>query len=354
MAGPRTFLFHCTAALAVISSMLAVVVFQEPLRALVLPLQDVIEGTTVAYICLFVILCKAPEPSPVVITLAGILTWSPPVDLWRWFVTVLAPRLELPGAAGSGSSAAFGLALLLAVIIVYWVNGLLLLLMERSICPRTVESYRIQALKPSSRPDFRHLFARLAETSVVILPASVLCLGLAGCWQRLRMEEELPGPFEVFSHIALSAVCNEVIFFYGHWLMHKSPTLYSRVHKTHHEFKAPCGLSALYCHPIELLASDILPLAFGPVAFRFHAYTGIVWTMFAVMASQTHHCGIRWPWIQFEAQPNFHDFHHEKFNVNFGAMGWLDNLHGTSWDWQRDDTRFFRTHRIGAKAAKAA
>ena len=54
---------------------------------------------------------------------------------------------------------------------------------------------------------------------------------------------------------------------------------------------------------------------------------------FAVMATQTHHCGIRWPWIDFfsfqvrfdlwqslpdkhsvrgeaEAQPNFHDFHH--------------------------------------------
>ena len=69
----------------------------------------------------------------------------------------------------------------------------------------------------------------------------------------------------------------------------------------------------------------------------------VVWMAFAVMATQTHHCGIRWPWIDFfsmqvrkfatkkaagcfdvfstcadldfevreaEAQPNFHDFHH--------------------------------------------
>lgn len=24
-----------------------------------------------------------------------------------------------------------------------------------------------------------------------------------------------------------------------------------------------------------------------------------------------------------------HDAHHEKFNVNFGGMGWLDSLYGT-------------------------
>ena len=25
----------------------------------------------------------------------------------------------------------------------------------------------------------------------------------------------------------------------------------------------------------------------------------VVWMAFAVMATQTHHCGIRWPWIDF-------------------------------------------------------
>lgn len=164
----------------------------------------------------------------------------------------------------------------------------------------------------------------------------------------------------------------------------------------------------------------------------------VVWMAFAVMATQTHHCGIRWPWIdlfsfqdgralmslpyamrclaffckfrryghskqtkdyttfvfiflafslaalQAEAQPNFHDFHHElrlhwkkiespnikkekfmrepspklrlskeKFNVNYGAMGWLDDLHGTSWDWKKDFWGRRALH-DGPKAAKAA
>lgn len=88
--------------------------------------------------------------------------------------------------------------------------------------------------------------------------------------------------------------------------------------------------------------------------------------------------------MQAEAQPNFHDFHHElslhlwiwkwdqrnflrdvfgfvvircgskeKFNFNYGAMGWLDDLHGTSWDWKKDFWGRRALH-DGPKAAKAA
>ena len=32
-------------------------------------------------------------------------------------------------------------------------------------------------------------------------------------------------------------------------------------------------------------------------------------------------------------QPNFHDFHHEKFNVNYGMTSWLDRFHQTDLLW---------------------
>merc|ERR1712046_321287 len=133
--------------------------------------------------------------------------------------------------------------------------------------------------------------------------------------------------------------------------------LYANVHKQHHENKVPLALAAIYCHPLEFLVSDIFPLGFGMIAFNVHVYTGVVWTCYAVMVTQTHHSGVRWPWIdRLTAQPNFHDYHHEKFNVNYGAMGWLDDLHGTGWDWMREDTRFSRSMPAtgAAKAAKAA
>ena len=36
------------------------------------------------------------------------------------------------------------------------------------------------------------------------------------------------------------------------------------------------------------------------------------------------------PWGQLDHQPKFHDLHHEFFNGNYGNVGFLDWLHGTT------------------------
>ena len=40
------------------------------------------------------------------------------------------------------------------------------------------------------------------------------------------------------------------------------------------------------------------------------------------------------PWMAYDHQPSFHDFHHEKFTVNYGMLTWLDRLHNTDHKWQ--------------------
>jgi len=52
--------------------------------------------------------------------------------------------------------------------------------------------------------------------------------------------------------------------------------------------------------------------------------------IFAVLGTQTHHCGFNWPWGFWDHQPEFHDLHHAKFNGNYGNIGFLDWLHGTT------------------------
>ena len=49
------------------------------------------------------------------------------------------------------------------------------------------------------------------------------------------------------------------------------------------------------------------------------------------LGTQTHHSGYRLPWVAaFDEQPDFHDFHHQRFSCCYGNIGWLDALHGTS------------------------
>ena len=56
-----------------------------------------------------------------------------------------------------------------------------------------------------------------------------------------------------------------------------------------------------------------------------------MWIVGACLGTQTHHSGYRLPWIaSFDEQPDFHDYHHQRFNCCYGNIGWLDALHGTS------------------------
>ena len=128
---------------------------------------------------------------------------------------------------------------------------------------------------------------------------------------------------ERFCHMIIYVVMDEVVFFYGHWWLHQNTTKwfkYTKVHKIHHEFTSPIALTASYCHPVEMLISNVLPLCGGMFCCGSHLYLGMSWAAFAVLGTQTHHCGYRWPWTPgFDHQPDFHDYHHKKFNTNYGA-----------------------------------
>lgn len=325
-------IFNAVATTAVFGCMAAACAFQGYARTAFDPIFQAIEYSSFAYILAFVGYMAMPEPSPVVALISALAVFSPPREAWIWVMSKLEDYQKVVWMMTS------------VFVVTYWTNGLLLMALDHFFAKR-LDRYRIQkVVKGSSRPSTAKLIRNLIINTCMV-PLIALVIGLCVTFE--PKDFEIPGPFEMFLSTLAGVLTNEILFFYGHWLLH-SNYLYGRIHKVHHEFKSPCALAAIYCHPVELVISDFIPLASGIICFNHNLYAAAVFTTFAVLGTQTHHCGFRWPWIPGHAnQPDFHDYHHEKFNCNYGSMGFLDALHGTSMG-----SRHHPMH--AAAAAKAA
>mmetsp|Transcript_43416 Transcript_43416/g.86260 ORF Transcript_43416/g.86260 Transcript_43416/m.86260 type:complete len:296 (-) Transcript_43416:62-949(-) len=233
-------------------------------------------------------------------------------------------------------------------IIIYWVNGLLLLWIDLYWRSERLSKYKIQKDQTFDMAKFGKVARNIFFNQIfVIIPFAALVT-----WY-LRdspgfLTGEMPTPKEVCLHTIFFVIVDEFLFYYGHRLLHHR-SIYKYCHKLHHEFTAPIGLVATYCHPFEMLVSNVIPLFGGCIPLKSNGFTIFGWVMFAVLGTQTHHCGYHWPWMWHDHQPSFHDFHHQKFNCNYGNLTWLDKLHGTD-KMYNDHLAALKADKTGAKA----
>ena len=229
---------------------------------------------------------------------------------------------------------ALGVAALLGFLVPYLVHGLLLLPLELwAPARRAAASCKLQ---PARRVDPARILptvcGSVGKLVAVGLPYVLALVGVTVATRGargVRFDGPLPPHAERAWMLVAHLLVNEVLFFYAHRALHLG-VLYRRFHKTHHEYTAPFALAALHAHPVELLAADLVPFTAGFLVFRPHIFFVYMWVVGACLGTQTHHSGYRLPWIAApDAQPDFHDFHHQHSNCCYGNTGWLDALHGT-------------------------
>lgn len=262
-------------------------------------------------------------PSPLAIPISIVLLWYMQQSWWdALFPSTDDPIMRAKGTVIYGT----GLA-----VFTYWFNGGFLLLLDYLFYPGQLVAVKIQKNKTIEWN--LSLLSKVAVNLLigqfgVILPFACGYAYFCTIDPLTKSNiSKLPSGWEMSLDFVAFIFVDEILFYHGHRLLHL-PSFYAKIHKIHHEFTAPVGLVAAYSHPFEMLISNVLPLFAGALYVHTHTYTMFLWIIFAVLGTQTHHCGYQWPWMVDE-QPSFHDFHHERFRSNYGLLGLLDALHGT-------------------------
>lgn len=146
-----------------------------------------------------------------------------------------------------------------------------------------------------------------------------------------------PGWAEIAFAIVGLTICSEIGFYFTHRLLHQVPFLYRHVHKYHHQFRTPIALAAEAQHPVEMVLCTAFGMTFWPFLFGTHAQVLIIGTCIGTFSSMSDHCGY---WLFGGGhQPFFHDWHHEVNNGNYGFLGLMDWVFGTSVKWKATSER---------------
>lgn len=152
-------------------------------------------------------------------------------------------------------------------------------------------------------------------------------------------------PFPSWTTIAYQVAIFFVLEDAWHYWFHRAfhwPPLYKAVHKLHHKYSAPFGLTAEFASPIEVLALGFgsigIPIVWVAITGNLHIVTMYIWIALRLFQAIDAHSGYDFPWslhhfLPFWAGAEHHDVHHEKFVGNYASsFRWWDYCLGTETD----------------------
>ncbi|KAM9313191.1 fatty acid hydroxylase domain-containing protein 2 [Gastrophryne carolinensis] len=209
----------------------------------------------------------------------------------------------------------------------FWILNALLMTADLTGKPSFITRYRIQLGKndPVDSVKLKRAVKVVLFNQLCISYPMVLLMYPVMKWRGNPCGEELPTFHWVLLELSIILVIEEILFYYSHRLFHH-PSIYKYVHKQHHEWTAPVGVVSLYAHPLEHILSNMLPPIIGPMLMGSHVATIMLWFIIVLVTTTITHSGYHLPFLP---SPEFHDFHHLKFNQCYGVLGVLDHLHGT-------------------------
>ena len=177
---------------------------------------------------------------------------------------------------------------------------------------------------------------RLAFFNMAIVAFFVCCPLFGYIWDKTRTKRTLHSHHccndysviwkrELFGKLPVHALLAEGAFYAFHGLLHWSPFLYKSIHKIHHRYTAPTAMTCVYAHPLEFVFGNVLPIYLGPILCNSHPITCYLWWGLAMLGTCKGHSG-----YTIMGHRDDHEDHHVLYQYNYGGMGLLDRILGTT------------------------
>lgn len=153
--------------------------------------------------------------------------------------------------------------------------------------------------------------------------------------EKLGISVEVPFPHwkTMCFEIALFFVLEDMWHYWAHRLFHYG-IFYKYIHKQHHRYAAPFGLSAEYAHPLETMSLGFgtvgMPILYVLYTGKLHLFTLCIWVVLRLFQAVDSHSGYDFPWslnkfLPFWAGAEHHDLHHHYFIGNYASsFRWWD------------------------------
>jgi len=151
----------------------------------------------------------------------------------------------------------------------------------------------------------------------VVTPLLIVSLDVMPAYNRVL------GIYQVIGTIVFYSLMHCIWFYTTHRIMH-TRWLWHHVHKIHHEYKITHAFCAFYCHWFEHACVNLLSVFLGPILFPSNCLVLKFWLhLSTIMALYFHSGDSRTVGIE-------HDIHHTLVKYNYGTLGAMDWLFGTS------------------------
>ncbi|KAJ1926297.1 C-4 sterol methyl oxidase [Tieghemiomyces parasiticus] len=201
-----------------------------------------------------------------------------------------------------------------------------------------LRKYKIQDKDNTPAQLWKCTRSLLFSHTFIQLPLMVL-FHPTGKWLGMKVTEvPFPAWTQMALQIAIFMVFEDAFHYWSHRALHYGP-LYRYIHKQHHEFSAPFGLTAEYAHPLEILILGMGTIG-GPLLWvlatgDLHIFTVLAWIVVRLFQTVDSHSGYDFPWslrhwLPFWSGAEHHDYHHMAFVNNYStSFRWWDYLCGT-------------------------